>query len=129
MKSAGFAFFALLILVFSGLASNPAMAVVIDPSNGLDEVEITEKMGRTLLIEEVTTTSVRRADIDPYLKGVADAHGSRIAMVAYHPTDGEDAFQPEAAQHRIERLELNMEIRSHHHIFVEGMNPRTGVDA
>ena len=105
MKSAGFAFFALLILVFSGLASNPAMAVVIDPSNGLDEAEITEKMGRTLLIEEVTTTWCPTcADIDPYLKGVADAHGSRIAMVAYHPTDGEDAFQPEAAQHGIERL-------------------------
>ena len=131
MKSAGFAFFALLMLVCSSLTSIPAMAVVIDPSNGLDEVEITEKMGRTLLIEEVTTTWCPTcADIDPYLKGVADAHGSRIAMVAYHPTDGEDAFQPEAAQHRIERLGIEHgNSLSSPTFFVEGMNPRTGIDA
>ena len=131
MRTTGFVFFALFILVCSALASNPAMAVVIDPSNGLDEVEITEKMGRTLLIEEVTTTWCPTcADIDPYLKGVADAHGSRIAMVAYHPSDGEDAFQPEAAQHRLERLGIEHgNSLSSPTFFVEGKNPRTGVDA
>jgi hypothetical protein len=36
---------------------------------------------------------------------VADSHGSRIAMVALHPTDGEDAFQPEASHHRIDRID------------------------
>tara|TARA_B110001450_G_C17660122_1_gene496820 strand:+ start:2764 stop:3465 length:702 start_codon:yes stop_codon:yes gene_type:complete len=51
-------------------------------------------------------------------------------MVAYHPSDGEDAFQPPAAQHRINRLGL-------HHgnaipsptFFVEGKNPRSGTEA
>ena len=88
-------------------------------------------MGRSLLVEEVTTTWCPTcAQIDPYLKGVADSHGSRIAMVAYHPSDGEDAFQPPAAQHRINRLGL-------HHgnaipsptFFVEGKNPRSGTEA
>ena len=45
------------------------------------------------------------AEIDPELLQVADSHGSRIALVALHPSDGEDAFQPAASQHRINRLE------------------------
>lgn len=106
-------------------------AQVIDPSNTLVNPIATESMGRSLLVEEVTTTWCPTcAQIDPYLKGVADSHGSRIAMVAYHPSDGEDAFQPPAAQHRINRLGL-------HHgnaipsptFFVEGMNPRSGTEA
>lgn len=106
-------------------------AQVIDPSNTLVNPIATESMGRSLLVEEVTTTWCPTcAQIDPYLKGVADSHGSRIAMVAYHPSDGEDAFQPPAAQHRINRLGL-------HHgnaipsptFFVEGKNPRSGTEA
>jgi hypothetical protein len=36
----------------------------------------------------------------------ANTHGSRIAMVAYHPSDDVDAFQPLAAQNRINRLQI-----------------------
>ena len=115
------------------MASSSALvqAQVIDPSESLLNPVATEIMGRSLLIEEVTTTWCPTcAQIDPYLKGVADSHGSRITMVAYHPTDGEDAFQPPAAQHRIDRLGI-------HHgngipsptFFVEGKNPRSGTDA
>jgi len=115
------------------MASSSALvqAQVIDPSETLLSPIATEPIGRSLLIEEVTTTWCPTcAQIDPYLKGVADAHGSRITMVAYHPSDGEDAFQPPAAQHRIDRLGI-------HHgnaipsptFFVEGKNPRSGTDA
>lgn len=63
--------------------------------------------GRTILVEEISATwCVSCADIDPYLQQVADAHGSRITIVTYHPTDGEDAFQPEAAMQRIERMRM-----------------------
>ena len=66
---------------------------------------VLEEGGRSLLVEELTATWCDAcAEIDPYLREVQDSHGSRIAMVAYHPADGEDAFQPAAAQHRIERL-------------------------
>lgn len=106
-------------------------AQVIDPSNTLLTPVATESMGRSLLVEEVTTTWCPTcAQIDPYLRGVADSHGSRIAMVAYHPSDGEDAFQPPAAQHRIDRLGLlhGGAIPSPT-FFVEGKNPRSGTEA
>jgi thiol-disulfide isomerase/thioredoxin len=115
------------------MASSGALvqAQVIDTSETLLTPIATDPMGRSLLIEEVTTTWCPTcAQIDPYLMGVADSHGSRITMVAYHPSDGEDAFQPPAAQHRIDRLGI-------HHggaipsptFFVEGKNPRSGTDA
>ena len=106
-------------------------AQVIDPSNTLLTPVATESMGRSLLVEEVTTTWCPTcAQIDPYLRGVADSHGSRITMVAYHPSDGEDAFQPPAAQHRIDRLGLlhGGAIPSPT-FFVEGKNPRSGTEA
>ena len=59
-----------------------------------------------MLVEEITATWCPScAEIDPELLQVADSHGSRIALVALHPSDGEDAFQPAASQHRIDRLE------------------------
>ena len=55
---------------------------------------------------------------------------SRIAMVAYHPNDGEDAFAPEAAQHRIERLRsVNPDLPGTPTFIVEGGAYRTGTDA
>jgi len=104
---------------------------VIDPSNTLLNPIATESMGRSLLVEEVTTTWCPTcAQIDPYLKAVADSHGSRIAMVAYHPSDGEDAFQPPAAQHRINRLGLlHGDAIPSPTFFVEGKNPRSGTEA
>jgi len=115
------------------MASSSALvqAQVIDPSETLLNPVATEVMGRSLLVEEVTTTWCPTcAEIDPYLKGVADSHGSRITMVAYHPSDGEDAFQPPAAQHRIDRLGLlhGGAIPSPT-FFVEGKNPRSGTEA
>ena len=61
--------------------------------------------GRSILIEEYTATWCPScAEIDPYLMEFSYAHGPRVAMVAYHPSDGVDAFQPLAAQNRIDRL-------------------------
>ena len=63
--------------------------------------------GYSILIEEYTATWCPRcAEIDPDLSIVAEEHGKRIAMVSYHPDDGIDAFAPDAAQHRIERLKI-----------------------
>lgn len=63
--------------------------------------------GRSILIEEYTATWCPScAEIDPYLMDFANTHGSRIAMVAYHPSDDVDAFQPLAAQNRISRLQI-----------------------
>ncbi|MEC7483300.1 MAG: thioredoxin family protein [Candidatus Thermoplasmatota archaeon] len=62
--------------------------------------------GYSILVEEYTATWCPRcAEIDPDLSMVAEEHGKRIAMVSYHPDDGIDAFGPEAAQHRLQRLE------------------------
>ncbi|CAI8404894.1 MAG: Uncharacterised protein [Candidatus Poseidoniaceae archaeon] len=61
--------------------------------------------GYSILVEEFTATWCPRcAEIDPDLGIVAEAHGKRIAMVSYHPDDGIDAFGPDAAQHRLQRL-------------------------
>ncbi|RJU82506.1 MAG: hypothetical protein DWC09_02010 [Candidatus Poseidoniales archaeon] len=131
MKSTAFALFALLSLLGAGSSGGLVQAEVIEPSIPLDEPVQSSQMGRSLLVEEVTTTWCPScAEIDPFLMGVADAHGSRIAMVAYHPSDGEDAFQPEASQHRIDRLGLiHGSSLSTPTFFVEGENPRTGLDA
>jgi len=114
-----------------GPCSPLVQAQIIDPSDTLLNPIATESMGRSLLVEEVTTTWCPScAQIDPYLRGVADSHGSRIAMVAYHPSDGEDAFQPPAAQHRINRLGLlHGDAIPSPTFFVEGKNPRSGTEA
>ena len=108
-----------------------AQALVVDPSTSLESGIETNLRGQSLLIEELTATwCTSCAEIDPYLVGVADAHGSRIAMVAYHPNDGEDAFAPEAAQHRIERLRsVNPDLPGTPTFIVEGGAYRTGTDA
>ena len=88
--------------------------------------------GRTLLVEEVTATWCPTcASIDPELFEVADSHGSRIALIALHPSDGEDAFQPEASQQRIERLKvIQPDVADSTPTFVvEAGIPRKGYDA
>ena len=108
-----------------------AQALVVSPTTSLESGIETRLRGQTLLIEELTATwCTSCAEIDPYLVGVADAHGSRIAMVAYHPNDGEDAFAPDAAQHRIERLRtVNPDLPGTPTFMVEGGTYRTGTDA
>ena len=60
--------------------------------------------GYSILVEEYTATWCPRcAEIDPDLSIVAEEHGKRIAMVSYHPDDG-DAFAPEAAKYRLQRF-------------------------
>ena len=79
-----------------------------------------------MLVEEITATWCPScAEIDPELVRVADSHGSRIALLALHPSDGEDAFQPPAAQHRIDRINAFREeaIRSTPTFVVEGGRP------
>lgn len=93
--------------------------------------DVTISGGRTLLVEEISATwCVSCADIDPYLQQVADSHGSRISIVTYHPTDGEDAFQPEAAKYRIDRMKLvNPDIGSTPTFVVENGIPRIGPES
>ena len=89
------------ILLFVPLAH----AVQIEPDQW--EGSIVVEGGHTILVEEYTATWCPScAEIDPDLGVVAEEHGSRIAMLSYHPDDGVDAFGPEAAQHRIERLRI-----------------------
>ena len=95
---------AMLICVLLFIPSSSAL--IVDASDNWDE-EILVEGGRSILVEELSATWCDScAEIDPYLMEVADAHGSRIAMVTYHPSDGFDAFQPPASQHRIDRLEV-----------------------
>lgn len=131
MKPPLFVVSCLVSLLLMVSSSALVQAQVVDPSNTLLTPMETESMGRSLLVEEVTTTWCPScAQIDPYLRGVADSHGSRIAMVAYHPSDGEDAFQPPAAQHRINRLGLlHGDAIPSPTFFVEGKNPRSGTEA
>ena len=93
--------------------------------------EISVVGGRTVLVEELSATwCVSCAEIDPYLNQVADAHGSRISIVTYHPSDGEDAFQPAAAKHRIERMKLvNPQIGATPTFVVESGQLRIGPDS
>ncbi|MGB1366061.1 MAG: hypothetical protein ACPH9F_06700 [Candidatus Poseidoniaceae archaeon] len=82
-----------------------AHAVQINPEQWNGSVVV--EGGHSILVEEYTATWCPScAEIDPDLGIVAEEHGSRISMVSYHPDDGVDAFGPEAAQHRIERLRI-----------------------
>jgi thiol-disulfide isomerase/thioredoxin len=87
--------------------------------------------GRSILIEEYTATWCPScAEIDPYLMEFSYAHGPRVAMVAYHPSDDVDAFQPLAAQNRIDRLLItHPEIGSTPTFIVESGDLRIGPDS
>ncbi len=114
------------------LATLTAQATVVSLSTSFDQPVATEGGGRTLVVEEITATWCPTcAEIDPELLQVADSHGSRIALLALHPTDGEDAFQPAASQHRIHRLNLtNPGVATSTPSFVvESGEPRRGYDA
>ena len=131
LKHLQFVLFCVVSLLILTSSSAFVQAKVVDPTESLVEPIATESTGRSLLIEEVTTTWCPTcAEIDPYLMGVADSHGSRIAMVAYHPSDGVDGFQPPAAQHRINRLGIiHGDAIPSPTFFVEGKNPRSGIEA
>ena len=63
--------------------------------------------GYSILVEEYTATWCERcAEIDEDLEIITDDHGSRIAMISHHPSDGIDAYQPPASEHRLERLRI-----------------------
>ena len=112
------------------LCSQSSHAEVKNYTEDWDE-DITITGGRTILVEELSATwCTSCADIDPFLQQVADAHGSRISIVTYHPTDGEDAFQPEAAKYRIERMKsINSDIGSTPSFVVESGELRVGPDS
>ncbi len=107
-------------------------ATVVNLATSFEQPVMTEGGGRTLLVEEITATWCPTcAEIDPELLQVADSHGSRITLLALHPSDGVDAFQPAASQHRIDRLALtNPEVAQSTPTFVvESGEPRRGYDA
>ena len=94
------------VLLVGLLCSFSGQGLVVNQEETFEEAVSTSGGGRSLLVEEITATWCPTcAEIDPELVQVADSHGSRIAMVALHPTDGEDAFQPEASHHRIDRID------------------------
>ena len=111
-------------------ATGVSQADIRNFRNGWDG-DITVVGGRTVLIEELSSTGCTGcAEIDPYLQQVADAHGSRIAIVTYHPTGDDDAFQPPAADHRIQRMKLiNPELGSTPAFVVESGQLRIGPDS
>ena len=120
-----------LVILLLTLVILPVQGKVIDRTASFEEPISTGIGGRTLLVEEITATWCPTcAEVDPELMQVADSHGSRIALVALHPTDGEDAFMPPASQHRIERLQTsNPDLQTSTPTFVvEGGEPRIGYD-
>ena len=60
---------------------------------------------------------------------MADSHGSRIALVALHPSTTADAFQPEASKERIERLEITQSGLNQTPTFLVESEPLAGYDA
>ena len=101
INHARFSAFVILLVMMIAVQMPIVTSYSADSQNQMDTVS----GGRSILIEEYTATWCPScAEIDPYLMDFANTHGSRIAMVAYHPSDGEDAFQPLAAQNRMERL-------------------------
>ena len=110
----------------------PVQSAVYELNTTFDEPVSSGVGGRTMLVEEITATWCPTcASIDPELIQVADGHGSRIALLALHPTDGSDAFQPEASKHRIERLRLSLPDAGNATptFIVEGGEERKGYDA
>lgn len=118
------------ILVFIIISIPSSSAIVIDARENWDgPYEVSG--GRTLLVEELSATWCPSCtEIDPYLTEVADSHGSRISIVTYHPSDDLDAFQPEASQHRIDRLKsTHPEIGSTPSFIVDGGKMRVGPES
>lgn len=110
----------------------PVQSAVYELNTTFDEPVSSGVGGRTMLVEEITATWCPTcASIDPELIQVADGHGSRIALLALHPTDGSDAFQPEASKQRIERLRLSLPDAGNATptFIVEGGEERKGYDA
>lgn len=119
----------LLILVFV-----PVQGKVVSLETDFASPVSTGIGGRTMLVEEITATWCPScAEIDPELLMVADSHGSRIGLIALHPTGlaEKDAFEPPASQHRIDRLRLSQPSlgNSTPTFLVEGGEPRVGYDA
>lgn len=120
------------LFVLTLLLMGNAEGKIVPLDHRFDEPVSSGIGGRTVLVEEITATWCPScAQIDPELLMVADSHASRIALVALHPSDGEDAFQPEASQHRIDRLKggdagLGNSTPT---FVVEGGEPRLGYDA
>jgi thiol-disulfide isomerase/thioredoxin len=103
INHARFSAFVILSVMMIAVQMPIATSYSADAQNQMDTVS----GGRSILIEEYTATWCPScAEIEPYLMGFANTHGSRIAMVAYHPSDDVDAFQPLAAQNRINRLQI-----------------------
>jgi thiol-disulfide isomerase/thioredoxin len=103
INHARFSAFVILSVMMIAVQMPIATSYSADSQNQMDTVS----GGRSILIEEYTATWCPScAEIDPYLMDFANTHGSRIAMVAYHPSDDVDAFQPLAAQNRINRLQI-----------------------
>ena len=95
--------FVILLVMMIAVQMPIATSYSADSQSQIDSIS----GGRSILIEEYTATWCPScAEIDPYLMDFANTHGSRIAMVAYHPSDDVDAFQPLAAQNRISRLQI-----------------------
>lgn len=110
----------------------PSQGIVVSTDTPLDSPVASEVGGRTVLVQELTATWCPScAEIDPELVQVADSHGSRIALIALHPTDGVDAFEPPAALHRMERLNIThaSAIGSTPTFVVEDRPPRVGYEA
>ncbi len=104
MKARSATYTAVLLVAF--LCSFSGQSLVVNQNVNFEEAQSTSGGGRSLLVEEITATWCPTcAEIDPELVQVADSHGSRIALIALHPSDGEDAFQPAASQHRIDRID------------------------
>lgn len=121
-----------LLFVLALLLLGTADAKIVPLDTGFEEPVTSGIGGRSVLVEEITATWCPScAQIDPELLMVADSHASRIALVALHPSDGEDAFQPEASQHRIDRLKGgDADLGNSTPTFVvEGGEPRLGYDA
>ena len=83
----------------------PADAVRINPESW--EGSAVVEGGYSILVEEYTATWCENcAQIDEDLEIITDDHGSRISMISYHPSDGIDAYQPPASEHRLDRLRI-----------------------
>jgi len=103
INHARFSAFVILSVMMIAVQIPIATSYSADSQNQMDTVS----GGRSILIEEYTATWCPScAEIEPYLMDFANTHGSRIAMVAYHPSDDVDAFEPLAAQNRISRLQI-----------------------
>lgn len=113
------------------LCSISAQGIVVDITETFEQPVSSTRGGRSLVVEELTATWCEVcAEVDPYLVNVADSHGSRIILLALHPSDDVDAFQPEAAKDRIDRrMVTHPELGSTPTFIVEGGEMRIGYDA